>query len=320
MHVISSQYPSSGGRSEPAQLRHERDTLGLTPLYVTAGSDAPRPVVAVHRDVAHGVWKHAYADYHTVTFHVAGAPLFRRRKRRDSTTDVAAAGSVSVQSCDEESLWDSDACLCWVQLYLPVAMLANLATQALDVDGRQVTLARSTGFAQPRLLRFAYAAWLARRAGDTPLAADEIDAWAHAVAEWLLRAHSNVGQRFPALRRERLTSARFRTVREFIDAHLAAPITIADLARECTMSEFHFIRAFATTAGQSPHQYLIDCRVQRACHLLQSTNASVADIAYTTGFANQAHLTSTFKRILGLTPARYRNDLASACVLREGSA
>jgi len=58
---------------------------------------------------------------------------------------------------------------------------------------------------------------------------------------------------------------------------------------------------FKQSTGLAPHQYLIQCRVNRAKYLLSKGNA-IADVAYKVGFANQAHLNYHLKRLLGVTP------------------
>ena len=64
----------------------------------------------------------------------------------------------------------------------------------------------------------------------------------------------------------------------------------------------HFARAFKETLGRAPHQYLLALRLARARRLIETSNASLSDIAQRSGFADQAHLTRLFKRAFGTTP------------------
>ena len=63
--------------------------------------------------------------------------------------------------------------------------------------------------------------------------------------------------------------------------------------------------------GSSPHQYVLDRRIARAREQLELGGDSLANIAYAFGFSSQAHMTSIFKKRIGVTPGRYRNDRRS---------
>jgi AraC family transcriptional regulator len=64
---------------------------------------------------------------------------------------------------------------------------------------------------------------------------------------------------------------------------------------------------FRQTTGESPHQFVLGRRIELAQQLLTETDASLAQVALQSGFASQSHLSSVFKRRLGLTPRAYRN-------------
>jgi AraC family transcriptional regulator len=90
----------------------------------------------------------------------------------------------------------------------------------------------------------------------------------------------------------------------------SAKWSLRDLAREADVHPVHLARAFRRHVGESVGQVLRRLRVERACRMLLETSSSLADIAVTTGFADQAHLTRVFRRHTGTTPARYRAALA----------
>jgi AraC-like DNA-binding protein len=85
--------------------------------------------------------------------------------------------------------------------------------------------------------------------------------------------------------------------------------TIDALARICNMSPRHLARAFQHSTGHPPHQWLIRARVKRAAHMLADSHAPIADIAIACGFTDQSHLTRTFSRVNGQTPAEWRRRL-----------
>jgi AraC family transcriptional regulator len=89
---------------------------------------------------------------------------------------------------------------------------------------------------------------------------------------------------------------------DYIEAHLAQNLELEDLATQVGMSQFYFSRLFKQSLGISPHQYVIQQRVEQAKRLIQQGQLSLVDIALDCGFANQAHLNRHFKRLTGVTP------------------
>ena len=118
----------------------------------------------------------------------------------------------------------------------------------------------------------------------------------------LLVRHAGVEQPRPIHNRGGLSAVAKRRVLELIDAALDARLTVEMLSREVGLSAAHFARAFRETMGRAPHQYLLALRLERARRLLETTEASLSDIAQRAGFADQAHFTRLFKRAFGTTP------------------
>lgn len=104
----------------------------------------------------------------------------------------------------------------------------------------------------------------------------------------------------------RLGNRQIRQVREFVEANLAADIKLSAMAGICNVSSEYFLRLFKSTVGVSPHQYVLNLRIGRAKALLASPGASLSDIAAECGFCHQQHMTSTFRRVTGVTPGTYR--------------
>lgn len=97
-------------------------------------------------------------------------------------------------------------------------------------------------------------------------------------------------------------------VRERLADELLAPPSLADLATDLGMSRYQLLRAFRTTMGVPPYAWLAQYRVTRARGLLES-GLRPAEAAALVGFADQAHLTRWFRRVVGVTPAAYRNSV-----------
>ncbi len=97
-------------------------------------------------------------------------------------------------------------------------------------------------------------------------------------------------------------------VQEYIDANLHRDITLAELACESGYSRIYFLKLFRRATGTTPHQYLLDRRVKRVQQLLKR-EATLIDIASACGFSSQSHMTRTFRKSLGTTPAEFRRFL-----------
>lgn len=91
-------------------------------------------------------------------------------------------------------------------------------------------------------------------------------------------------------------------VTDYISDRLDRELSLNELAAIAQLSPYHFSRAFKQSTGISPHQYVIQCRVERAKQLLQQGKMSIGEIAIACGFSHQSHLNRHFKRLTGVTP------------------
>ena len=94
--------------------------------------------------------------------------------------------------------------------------------------------------------------------------------------------------------------------RDLIDARYREPLAIRDLARTASASPAHFSRSFAKAFGTSPHRYLIGRRIERAKHLLATTDDSILEVGLSVGFQSAASFSNAFSRIVGVSPRAYR--------------
>jgi len=126
----------------------------------------------------------------------------------------------------------------------------------------------------------------------------------------LLTRHATPGRAMPgqATQPRAVTApAAVATVREVLAGQIADPPNLADLAAATGLSQFALLRAFRAATGLPPHAYLTQLRVRRARTLLDG-GLPAGEVAALTGFADQAHLTRQFKRVLGVPPAAYQRE------------
>jgi AraC-like DNA-binding protein len=100
--------------------------------------------------------------------------------------------------------------------------------------------------------------------------------------------------------------------RDLADARYAEPLSVADMARAAGLSPSHFSREFKRAFGESPHQYLLTRRLERAAMLLRVTDWLVADICFAVGAGSVGSFTASFTRIFGCSPSAYRQSMPPA--------
>jgi AraC family transcriptional regulator len=105
-----------------------------------------------------------------------------------------------------------------------------------------------------------------------------------------------------------LASWQILRVRAFIDGNLHRAIHIRDLSAVARRSPAHFSRKFKLAVGESPHAYVVRRRLERACHLMMTSTASLSEIALSVGFSDQAHLCRLFRQAFGQSPANWRRE------------
>ena len=94
--------------------------------------------------------------------------------------------------------------------------------------------------------------------------------------------------------------------KDLADARYSEPLGVDDLARAAGLSRAHFSREFRRAFGESPHQYLLTRRLERAAALLRTTDRSVSDVCFSVGLQSVGSFTTSFTRTYGVTPTAYR--------------
>jgi AraC family transcriptional regulator len=130
------------------------------------------------------------------------------------------------------------------------------------------------------------------------------DAIAHGLVVHLLTRYSAPSRQIKPITGG-LTQLQWKQIVDFMNANLDKNISLAELAAIVRLSPYHFAHLFKKSTNTSPHQYLIQCRIERAKQLMAMGNLSIAAIAQTVGFASQGHFTYHFKRLVGVTPKVY---------------
>lgn len=153
----------------------------------------------------------------------------------------------------------------------------------------------------------AIARWMRQELENPDLAcAESLDALVTLFATHLLRNYSSLKDRSLYVFNGGLPPGSWRRVDEFIQEHLSEHLSLERLAAIVSLSPSHFARAFKQTIGQSPHQYVISARLAHARNMIVNSNAPLSQIAKSTGFSSNSHMTAMMRRAWRVTPTEYR--------------
>jgi AraC family transcriptional regulator len=105
-----------------------------------------------------------------------------------------------------------------------------------------------------------------------------------------------------------LSPARLRRVKEFVHAKMEDELRLRDLAQSVGLSTTHFSEMFRKSTRETPHQFVLRLRVERAKEMLRSAESRVLDVAIACGFKTQQHFARVFRHVCGLSPTEYRRE------------
>jgi AraC-like DNA-binding protein len=111
------------------------------------------------------------------------------------------------------------------------------------------------------------------------------------------------------------TFTRLCRARDLLRETDSDPLSIEAVARAAAVSPFHFIRQFRALFGETPHQYRIRARIERAKDLLASSDYSVTDVCMEVGFSSLGSFSDLFARRVGTAPSVYRRQCRSRIVV-----
>jgi len=135
-----------------------------------------------------------------------------------------------------------------------------------------------------------------------------VDGIEKALAAILVR-YDGVARHSPQVYKGGLAPYRMKRATEFIQAHIEDDITLNELARSVGLSASHFCSLFRKTSGKTPHQFVLQCRIQHAKSLLAKPSHSILDVALASGFRTHQHFSRIFRRQVGIPPSSYRAQL-----------
>lgn len=100
--------------------------------------------------------------------------------------------------------------------------------------------------------------------------------------------------------------------RAFINERYHEPIDLDEISREACLSRYHFLRLFREEFATTPHQYLIDRRIEKAKELLRHRRLTVTDVCFEVGFQSLGSFSTLFRQRVGDAPVNYRQQQREA--------
>lgn len=251
--------------------------------------------------------KPASVSSHVFGYRCRGARSRRADKPSRSAGALGRPGMCLFLAANEESAWECEGPHEMLGVFCGVHFLADLATEAFGVDGNAIQINDGafqwdeTGARLGRLVE-------QRLRSNEHISSLELDAWAQIIGLHVLRTYSSLSKRYEHAGTSKLSARQIQAVIEFIQSNIESPLRLHDIAGSINMPQYTFARAFRNTMGTTPHQFLTALRIERAQKLLESGSLPLSLVANAVGFFDQSHFTVQFRRAVGMTPARYRNE------------
>jgi len=170
----------------------------------------------------------------------------------------------------------------------------------------EVELRPSRKFADARLSALVAAARAEMVAGF-PSGRLFLDSVEQAMAVALVSGHA-VRHRPVQLYRGGLGSGRLRRIKELVHAKMEDDLSLDEMAESVGLSTAHFARMFRKSTGETPHQFVLRQRVERAKAMLRTSDVRILDVAVACGFRTQQHFAQVFRDVCRVSPTEYRQD------------
>lgn len=252
-----------------------------------------------------GEEKHHFSDEHAICLSLAPRPIRLLQIKGGRTyVGLQSKGDVSLTPAKIPSFsrWESDdSCL---QIRIASQFIQRIARETIATDPDRLELRPEFQTRDPQIEAIGMML-LAELKQDNIGGRLYIDSLSTVLAVHLLRQYAAPEFRF-AVYESALSERQMLQVLEYIHEYLHQDIKLADLATLLNISESHFSHQFKQAIGMTPHQYLLQQRIERAKQLLKESDRSIMDIAFLCGFNSHSHLSKQFRQLTGMTPKAYR--------------
>ncbi|GET41542.1 helix-turn-helix domain-containing protein [Microseira wollei] len=214
-------------------------------------------------------------------------------------TGLYSQGDISITPADIPATYRAEGEDCFLHVQIPIQFLRSVAQETTEIDPDRLELVTEFRVRDPQLEQTLMLLRAELHKGGGWVGRLYVESLANVLAVNLLREYSTTQPRVP-IYQGGLSDRQILQVSEYISVNLDRDIKLADLAAIAGVSQFHFSRLFKQSMGISPHQYLLQQRVERAKQMLQFSQVALADIALQCGFNSQSHLGKYFRQFTGV--------------------
>jgi AraC family transcriptional regulator len=244
------------------------------------------------------VWVGGPSNVSVIYVHpVTGADVRHDFERRSGMVDLLP-GTIHMKSVT----WEGRPSTC-TSVNFPEACLEALCAE--PASGFDATLGPQYGLVDAHIVDLVLRLQ-GQAEGKEYLGALYVQSLSLALASYVLARYGARAERLTTSKAPSLSKAQCTQIKLFVEEELANNFGLVDLAGLVGYSPDHFSRLFKQAFEQSPHQYVLSRRIERAMGMLRDENLSIAEIALACGFSNQGHFTTVFKQRTGSTPGAFR--------------
>jgi AraC family transcriptional regulator len=220
-------------------------------------------------------------------------------------TGLYSKGDISITPAHLPASYRAEGHDHYFHVQIPAQFVHSVAQSAADLEPNRVELMTEFRVRDPQLEQTLMLLRSELHKGGGWVGQLYVESLANLLVVHLLREYSSAQPRI-ALYEGGLGDRKILQISDYIHTHLDQSIKLADLANIAGMSQFHFSRMFKQSMGISPHQYLLQQRVEQAKQLLKQSKLAIAEIALQCGFNSQSHLSKHFREATGMSPSDYR--------------
>jgi AraC family transcriptional regulator len=285
-------------------------------ISVTATNGPPPAIAEIdrHGTVITAPWEHppVHDDIPGLSVHLIGTYYGVRgksswRSGRMRVDGYGKPGAIAIAPADYWGRWDIEAPAPVSYVLLSDKRLQEFADQTL-ARRKQVELMPRIGEADK------IGAYIMRVLGRLAMRPERADAvlieqTLDLLCSHLMRVHASDNPAMAQAFRRGLLPWQVRRVTAYMEERLEHDISLTELAGVLNLSRFHFCTAFRRATGQTPHDWLVARRIERARRLLVSRELSVTDIALAVGYSTPSAFAASFRKVTGMTPSDFRRTL-----------
>ena len=269
---------------------------------LTSRALAWKGVILAHQQMAPGAYTTPPIRSHSLSLHVQQSVMLTRSDDGKTQRGLLVGGDLHLSVAGQAPRWHHPTVAEVINIGIDPLFLRQIITQ-MELDPGRVELIPQFQTRDPLIesIMRALLAELKAPALGSRLYIESLTT--QLVVQLVRRYATHTAATEP--KRGHLSPQQRQQIDDYIHAHLAEDIALAQLAALLHLSPYHFARRFKLTTGLSPYQYLLTQRINHAIHLLQSNpERSLWEVAVAVGFYDQSHLTRHLKRLHDITPGQ----------------